>query len=281
MITVDGKVVSGWFSPRKQETHKGSYGRVLLIAGSKGMGGAALLSAKATLKSGAGLVYVNIPEEMFPIVQNGVWEAVLMDRGQSLTDLDSYQAIAIGPGLGMGTLEGEVIERVFSCYTGPLVLDADGLNQIAQKEKIPWIRNYPGPVIITPHMKEAQRLLAVEKEDMGRWSREEIAAKLVEATSAWVVLKGHGTLIMSPDGKVAINTTGNPGMATGGTGDVLTGIIAGLLGTGLPPWQASVAGVYIHGMAGDLAAARHGMISMTATDLLDNLSAAFIQMEQE
>jgi NAD(P)H-hydrate epimerase len=281
MITVDGKVISGWFSPREQETHKGSYGRVLLIAGSKGMGGAALLSAKATLKSGAGLVYVNIPEEMFPIVQNGVWEAVLMDRGQSLTDLDSYQAIAIGPGLGMGTLEGEVIDRVFAGYTGPMVLDADGLNQIAQKEKISWIQNYPGPVIITPHMKEAQRLLAVEKEDVSQWSREEIAAKLVEATSAWVVLKGHGTLIMSPDGKVAINTTGNPGMATGGTGDVLTGIIAGLLGTGLPPWQASVAGVYIHGMAGDLAAARHGMISMTATDLLDNLSAAFIQMEQE
>ncbi|NCA78325.1 MAG: NAD(P)H-hydrate dehydratase, partial [Alphaproteobacteria bacterium] len=225
MITVDGKVISGWFSPREQETHKGSYGRVLLIAGSKGMGGAALLSAKATLKSGAGLVYVNIPEEMFPIVQNGVWEAVLMDRGQSLTDLDSYQAIAIGPGLGMGTLEGEVIDRVFAGYTGPMVLDADGLNQIAQKEKISWIQNYPGPVIITPHMKEAQRLLAVEKEDMSQWSREEIAAKLVEATSAWVVLKGHGTLIMSPDGKVAINTTGNPGMATGGTGDVLTGII--------------------------------------------------------
>lgn len=281
MITVDGKVISGWFSPREQETHKGSYGRVLLIAGSKGMGGAALLSAKATLKSGAGLVYVNIPEEMFPIVQNGVWEAVLMDRSQAQKDLASYQAIAIGPGLGMGTLEGEVIDRVFAGYTGPMVLDADGLNQIAQKEKISWIQNYPGPVIITPHMKEAQRLLAVEKEDMSRWSREEIAAKLVEATSAWVVLKGHGTLIMSPDGKVAINTTGNPGMATGGTGDVLTGIIAGLLGTGLPPWQASVAGVYIHGMAGDLAAARHGMISMTATDLLDNLSAAFIQMEQE
>ncbi len=281
MITIDGKVISGWFSPREQETHKGSYGRVLLIAGSKGMGGAALLSAKATLKSGVGLVYVNIPEEMFPIVQNGVWEAVLMDRSQSLTDLDSYQAIAIGPGLGMGTLEGEVIEQVFTGYTGPLVLDADGLNQIAQKEKISWIRKYPGPVIITPHMKEAQRLLAVEKEDMCRWSREEIAAKLVEATSAWVVLKGHGTLIMSPDGKAAINTTGNPGMATGGTGDVLTGIIAGLLGTGLSPWQASVAGVYIHGLAGDMAAARHGMISMTATDLLDNLSAAFIQMEQE
>ncbi len=281
MITIDGKVISGWFSPREQETHKGSYGRVLLIAGSKGMGGAALLSAKATLKSGVGLVYVNIPEEMFPIVQNGVWEAVLMDRSQALTDLDSYQAIAIGPGLGMGTLEGEVIERVFTGYTGPLVLDADGLNQIAQKEKISWIRKYPGPVIITPHMKEAQRLLAVGKEDMCRWSREEIAAKLVEATSAWVVLKGHGTLIMSPDGKAAINTTGNPGMATGGTGDVLTGIIAGLLGTGLSPWQASVAGVYIHGLAGDMAAARHGMISMTATDLLDNLSAAFIQMEQE
>jgi NAD(P)H-hydrate epimerase len=281
MIAVDGSIVSGWFQPRKPDTHKGTYGKVLLVAGSPGMGGAALLAGKAALRSGVGLLTIAVPEEMFPIMQSSLWEAVLKDRNHPLVNLEQYHGMAIGPGLGMSPKEGKLVRHLLTRYPGPVVVDADGLNHLAKNRDTALLKRREGPVLITPHPKEAQRLLALNQAQYENLSREEVAASLVDVTSAWVVLKGYGTLIMSPEKKVVVNSSGNPGMATGGTGDVLTGIILGLLGTGFTPWQAAVAGVYIHGLAGDLAATERGMISLMASDLLDFLPMIFQKMERE
>lgn len=266
---------------RAVETQKGDYGRVLIAAGSLGMCGAAVLSARAAYRSGAGVVYVAIPKDFFPVVHCGILEAVLVDRNLTLPRLGDYQALAIGPGMGRGKDTKEFVNFVLTSYKGPLVLDADALNVLAEDNDYLILKNYQGPLILTPHPGEAQRLLHISSGEYKAMSREEVVIALTDMTEAIVVLKGWETLIASPEGGVVVNSTGNPGMATGGTGDVLTGVITALLGRGIKAFGAAVTGVYLHGLAGDIAAKTLGMVSMTAGDLIDSLPKAFMEMERE
>lgn len=244
---------------REKEIHKGDCGRVLIVAGSVGMAGAAVLAARAALRSGSGLVQVAIPKELFPIVQVGVPEATCLERDFSKIDLSLYDAIAVGPGLGQSEDSIGAVRYLLENYDGPMVLDADGLNIVAYNNLFDILRTKEN-VVITPHVGEARRLLGEILEN-----REETALALYKKTRATTVLKGHGTVVAIADDKTYINTTGNPGMATAGSGDVLTGIIASLLGQGKE--NAAMCGVFIHGMAGDLAAEEVGEYGLIASDI--------------
>ncbi|QIB69132.1 NAD(P)H-hydrate dehydratase [Aminipila butyrica] len=252
---------------RDRSIHKGDCGRILLIAGSLGMAGAAVLCGRAALRSGAGLVQIAVPEELFPILQMGVPEATCVSRKSLNLDWQRYDAIAVGPGLGEDAEHGELIRRIAREYEGTLVLDADGLNQAARNHLQEDLRKARCSLIISPHIGEAARLLDMEVGQAGAWDRQELARLLVEKTNAIVVLKGAETIVATPEGTSYTNTTGNPGMATAGSGDVLTGIITSLSGQGLLPVDAAKAGVCLHGLAGDLGADRLGEYGLTAGDL--------------
>ncbi|MBQ6401680.1 MAG: NAD(P)H-hydrate dehydratase [Firmicutes bacterium] len=316
--------IKDMITPRPADIHKGRCGRVLLICGSRGMAGAAVLCARAALRSGAGLVTVALPEELFPILQTAVPEAMCMERAAALTDPDRFDAIAIGPGLGEGEEQYRMIEHLLLGYHGPLVIDADGINSLCRYGMAPTRESYMDtapldelkvprkqtsilpdigkkrkePVVLTPHPGEADRLLAMlGKENTRSFGREASARILAEETGAIIVLKGQDTLIAAANANAAgaapsmteadivENPTGNPGMATGGSGDVLTGVTAALLAwgkagrrtedLGLTPESCVRAAVYIHGLAGDLAAREKGEIGMTSMDIAEALPAAF------
>ncbi|MDR1796581.1 MAG: NAD(P)H-hydrate dehydratase [Clostridiales Family XIII bacterium] len=273
---------------RRSDAHKGDFGRVLIVAGSPGMAGAAVLCARAALRAGSGLVTVSIDEALWPIVQTAVPEAMCTGRGSGL-DLAAYDAAAVGPGLGTGEAARALVARVLAtCGGKPLVLDADALNILAASDEVPL----PGAgAVLTPHPGEAARLLAgaggpdgpwrtaadVQKDRLGA-----LAALQGKYGAATVVLKGAGTLVASEASGTAapearVNTTGNPGMATGGSGDVLTGVIASLLGQGFAPGEAAAAGVYLHGLAGDLAAAELGEAGVTAGDIALYIAYAMVE----
>lgn len=261
---------------RPRDIHKGDCGRVLLIAGSKGMAGAAVLCARGALRAGAGLVKVSVPEELYTILQIGAPEATCVSRELSLPDLDICDAMGIGPGLGDGKQIAVLLKMILSSFKKTIVLDADGINAISRFDLLDQIRTTSAKLILTPHIGEAKRLLACcgvkhpEKLD-----RQEMAGMLAEQTGAVTVLKGAGSLVTTRSGESYINTTGNPGMATGGSGDVLTGILTALAGQGHDPVTCAKAGVFIHGMAGDLCAASLGETGMTAMDLADMTALAF------
>lgn len=268
---------------RDRELHKGDCGKILVIAGSKGMAGAAVLCGRAALRAGAGLVRVSIEEELYPIIQTALPEATCVPRQLSKLDLDSYDAIALGPGLGDdANLEG-MIECILKEYEKTIVLDADGLNVLARHGKTQALRDAVGTVVITPHMGEAKRLIFAgqapewwpESKRPSGEDRLRITEMLLEETRAIVVLKGAGTIVASKEEGTYTNTTGNPGMATGGCGDVLTGIIAGLAGQGISPWDSAKTGVFLHGLAGDLAAEALGEYGMTAADIAHMTALAF------
>jgi len=260
---------------RDREIHKGDCGKVLVIAGSKGMAGAAVLCGKAAFRAGAGLVQVSIEEELYPIIQIALPEATCVPRELSKLDLLAYDAIAIGPGLGDDAKNEGIIEHILTKYDKTVVLDADGLNTLAKSGKVHLIKQAVAAVIITPHLGEAKRLIPKER-TLAEWPKSErfscedrlkVTQMLLEETGAIVVLKGAGTIVASDKEGTYTNTTGNPGMATGGSGDVLTGIVAALAGQTKSPWDSAKAGVFIHGMAGDLAAEATGEFGMTAMDI--------------
>ncbi|HZZ82582.1 MAG TPA: NAD(P)H-hydrate dehydratase [Gemmataceae bacterium] len=268
--------------PRAVDSNKGQYGRVLIIAGSRGMSGAAVLCATAALRGGAGLVKVAVAAEILPIVAAGqpccMTAALPCDvdgriSALALSTLSTLCAendvIAIGPGLGRSADLSELLAELVAKTARPMVIDADGLNAfVGQGEKL---TSSAGPRVITPHPGEFARLLQVDVPTV-QANRRELAAELAQKHGLIVVLKGHQTVVT--DGRrVYVNTTGNPGMATGGTGDVLTGLIAALLGQKLPPFEAAQLGVFVHGLAGDLARDQIGEVSLIATDLLDFLPA--------
>ena len=228
---------------RPQDIHKGQCGRVLIIAGSRAMTGAAVLCAKGAFRAGAGLVYVSIPEEVFPVVQISVPEAICVLRSPE-TDFGIYDAVAVGPGIGVDAENTQIIRKILKEYKKTVVIDADGLNTVAAADLFEDMRTSSADIVITPHMGEAARLL-----DIMPAGREEIAEKLSELTGATAVLKGAGTIVASAGGKSYTNTTGNPGMATAGSGDTLTGIIASLAAQGYSSFDAAACGVYIHGLA--------------------------------
>ncbi len=248
---------------RPQDIHKGQCGRVLIIAGSKAMTGAAVLCARGALRSGAGLVYVSLPSEVFPVVQISVPEAICVLRSPE-TDFGMYDAVAVGPGIGVDAENKALIRKILKEYRKTLVIDADGLNTVASADLFEDMRTSSADIVITPHMGEAARLLGTMPSD-----REEIAQNLSALTGATAVLKGAGTVVASAGEKSYINTTGNPGMATAGSGDTLTGIIASLSAQGYSGFDAAACGVYIHGLAGDMAADATGQWGITASDIAE------------
>jgi NAD(P)H-hydrate epimerase len=277
--TITYKQIRELFLTRRQkDAHKGDFGHVLVVAGNKGMAGAAVLCARGALRAGAGLVTVSVPEELFPILQTAVPEAMCIGRGLepdlAETALSRYDVIALGPGIGTTAKSYELVSWLLQKYTGPFVLDADALNivAVAGRSDKQWFANFPNvpsQSIVTPHPGEAARLLGVSKNVVTE-DRAAALAALEAQLGCVVCLKGAGTLV-SPQ---YINTTGNPGMATGGAGDVLTGVIASFLAQGMELGTAAKAGVYVHGLAGDLAAQRLGEHGLLAGDIADHIAYA-------
>jgi len=261
---------------REKFNHKGMFGHALLIAGSYGKTGAAILAAKACLRSGAGLLTVHTPQKGYEIMQISVPEAMVnIDNSELIfsefPDLNNYSAIGIGPGIG--TQENTVkafADLLKKINDKRLVIDADAINILSQNQDL--IDKLPNRTILTPHPKEFERLV-------GKWSddyhRLEMAIDFCIKKDVILVLKGAYTTVILPDGTTHFNSTGNPGMATAGSGDVLTGIILGMLARGLTPENAAIAGVYLHGLAGDLAKESFGEESMIASDIISFLGKAY------
>lgn len=267
--------------PRNSFSHKGTMGHALLVAGSYGMAGAAVLATKACMRSGAGKVTVHTPRRNVTILQTAVPEAVLhLDREETIFSeamgTDDFQAIGIGPGLGTSEQTSIAMIAQLRRATCPVVADADALNILAARHA--WLMQLPKGIILTPHPRELDRL---EGQCVDSYERLAKALQLAERLQGYVVLKGHHTAICMPDGCVAFNTTGNAGMATAGSGDVLTGIITALLARGYHQRDACLLAVYLHGLAGDLAAAELGEESLMASDIIDFLPKAFLSLTNQ
>ena len=270
--------------PRPPDANKGTFGRVLIVSGSRGMSGAAVLCAGAALRGGAGLVRLAVPEDILPIVaaanpcyttaplpqdDNGRLSAAALP--QLLELVRDNSVAALGAGLGQSDDIGALLVAVLEQTATPLVLDADALNVLVGR--LDALRKHPGPIVLTPHPGEFARLLGCDIPTV-QARREELAASFAATHGIVMVLKGHGTVVT--DGRrVFVNTTGNPGMATGGSGDVLGGLIAALLGQKMETFAAAQLGVYLHGLAGDLASEQVGEVSLIASDLLHFLPRAF------
>ena len=281
----------GLLPPRAPQTHKGDVGHVLLIAGSIGFSGAAALCTMGALRIGAGLVTLGLPKSLHDPMVEKLTEAMLSplpETGKGSLSLQAYapildliekrDVVAIGPGLSQQEETKELIRRLVVKIVKPLVVDADGLNAIA--EDVALLKKRLLPMIITPHSGEMGRLVKLSSDEV-QSDRERIAKEFAKMYRVIVVLKGHQTVIASFDGTVAINETGNPGMASGGSGDVLTGMIAGLLAQKLAPFDAARLGVYLHGLAGDLAAKERGEIGLIASDVIDTIPLAIRQYQQQ
>ena len=270
---VEPSLAAHYYKPRSSFSHKGTFGHALLVAGGEGKMGACLLSAKACLRSGVGLVTVLVPPAGLPIVQATVPEAMgLTDVGA--VQVSAYKAFGIGPGIGMDALP--LLSRVLGLASFPMVIDADALNLLGANSGL-WDK-VPPYSILTPHPKEFERLFGVCADDFERLRR---ALEQAGEHRCHIVLKGHRTFIACPDGSGYFNMTGNAGMATGGSGDVLTGILTGLLAQGYPPRHAAILGVYLHGLAGDLALEGESMESLLASGIVEGLGAAFKHLAQE
>ncbi len=283
-------MMRGVLEPRDPEAHKGDFGRLLIVAGSMGKSGAAHLAGMAALRAGAGLVSLAVPRSVQPVVAAMAPEYMTIglpedDEGQvTEAALERVLAapadvIAVGPGLGQGPGVTAFVHGLLEQSGVPLVLDADALNAFAGDPARLQARDGLD-VIITPHPGEMARLTGLTV-DQVQGERLEVARMFASTHHLYVVLKGHRTLVATPEGSVAINLTGNPGMATGGTGDVLTGVIAGLFAQLLDAEGASKLGVYLHGLAGDLAEADVGEAALTAGDLLDHLGDAVLELSAE
>lgn len=273
----------GQLPERQPDAHKGDCGRVLIVAGSMGMSGAAVLSGKACLRGGAGLVTVATPRSQQPIVACGspCYMTIPLaedTRGQLadsavdrvLEEAASRDVVVIGPGCGKPEPLKDLVCGLLASFQGALVVDADALNVLTPE--LLATHHASAKVVITPHPGEFARLTGTTIATV-QSHREELAVRLAQATGVVVVLKGHGTIVT--DGtRVYVNTTGNPGMATGGSGDVLSGFLGALLAQGMPVFDASTTGAYIHGMAGDIAAHDFTRMGLIASDLVDYLPAA-------
>jgi len=282
--------IGGLLPQRTPTAHKGTFGRVLLVAGSPGVTGAAVLAARASVRAGAGLTTVATPAPVLAIVAAGSIESMTMpvaadEEGrlrpaavdEILPAAARCTAMAVGPGLGTGGETPEAVRRLVREATLPLVVDADGLNAFAGRPE--EIRLRAAPTVLTPHPVELGRLLGTTAAEIDE-DRVAAVREAARVTGAVVLLKGHLSLIAAPDGPVAINPTGNAGMASGGSGDVLTGTVAALLAQGLPAWDAACLGAFVHGVAADLIAAERGPEAIPAGDLAASLPAAFAALRK-
>lgn len=270
-------------------SHKGDYGHVFILAGSTGKTGAALMAARACMRAGAGMVTLGVPESIAAIIQSGVVEEMVLPLPDDGTGAFSEGALekvlafiagrvdvcAIGPGMRVTPATRRLVSALVGVSTAPLVLDADAIN--ALQGNVSLLKTAKSPVILTPHIGEMSRLIGMKRADL--------LSELIPAarsfsreTGTYLVLKGAPTLIASPEGDLSLNTFGNAGMATAGAGDVLTGVISGLLGQAMHPLDASVLGVCLHGLAGDMAAADKGLHSLIARDIIAALPAAFLSL---
>ncbi len=271
-IMPDKSYVQAMLKTRSRFSHKGTFGHVLIWAGKKGMAGAAVLTAKAALRSGAGLVSVHSVEENRIILQTSVSEAIFMNE---LPELTLYDSFALGPGLGTGNQTAEMLFEMLKNMQKPCVLDADALNIISQHKN--YLEFVPENSILTPHPKEFDRMFGTSSNSQERM---DITLKAAQEYKVVIVLKSANTFIATPDGKTFINTTGNPGMAVGGMGDVLTGIIAGLMAQGYTSEESAIAGVYLHGLAGDLALGGQSAESLLPSDLIQHMGISFNQIRK-
>lgn len=276
-VTVGQDYVKSLLKPRDPKAYKNSFGHALLYAGSLGMAGAAVLSARGCLRSGIGLLTVCSPSYNNDILQISVPEAMTIasDDLYANTDLSRYNAVGAGPGLGQGDSQTAILEKLLKGSSYPMVLDADALNIIARSKYL--LEYVPAGSVFTPHPGELQRLTgtAADREDLILKTKD-----LATENGITVVVKGAPTVTIAPDGRMYVNTTGNPGMATGGSGDVLTGMVLALLAQGYESEQAALIAVYIHGLAGDIAARRLSMTAMTSADIADSLPQAWLQMTE-
>ncbi|MGI6141803.1 MAG: NAD(P)H-hydrate dehydratase [Caldicoprobacterales bacterium] len=285
LFTLNDREAAQMLRPRPRNSHKGTFGRVAVIAGSTGMTGAAHLAALGALRAGAGLVTLGIPASLNPIMEQKLTEVMtfpLEDKGQGclmpesfhdVTELlDNKDVLAFGPGCGKNPGVFEILRNILGRFHIPIVIDADGLNHISGDMNL--VRTHKAPVILTPHPGEMSRLAGLDVKDiLGR--PVEVAAQTAREYGCIILLKGAASVAAEPEGRVYINTSGSSGMAKGGSGDVLTGIIASLIAQGYPPFEATVLGGYIHGRAGEKAACQLGETGMTAEDIINALPHTF------
>lgn len=275
---IEEEEIKDMLLPRNEFAHKGNMGNALLIAGSYGMCGAAVLAAKACLRSGAGKVTVHTPKKNCAILQTSVPEAIVqIDSNEAIfsepCDTEDYDALGIGPGIGQTENTAIALIAQLRRTQCPVVADADALNILANKKA--WIQQLPKGIIMTPHPKEFDRIDGHSTNSFERISK---AKALAARLQGYIILKGKYSALCMPNGKVIFNSTGNAGMATAGSGDVLTGIITALLARGYKREEACTLGMYLHGLAGDIAAQHVGMESLIASDIIKYLPKAFKQL---
>ncbi|MGI8952221.1 MAG: NAD(P)H-hydrate dehydratase [Chitinophagaceae bacterium] len=266
-LTTQKNIVS-IFKPRKSFSNKGTYGHALLFAGSKGKMGAAIIASKACLRSGVGLLTVNVDEENLFIIQTAVPEAMAMLQEDKI-EFEKYTTIGIGPGFGFNKTCSKMFEEIISQFKKPIIIDADALTILSLNKE--WLNNIPAGSILTPHPKEFDRVFGNSANDFERIDK---AIALSKQYSFILILKGHYTLIAA-NGKGFFNTTGNAGMAKGGSGDMLTGILTSLLAQCYNALQASVLGVYIHGLSADISLENQSLESLLPSDMIEHLGKAF------
>jgi len=282
-------LVCSWFQPRKPASNKGDYGRVLIVAGSRGMTGAACLAAMSAARAGAGLVTLAVPSGVQKLVASKLTEIMTVALPESteqtigseaLNEIialsQRFDVIAIGPGITTHPETASLVRKILPMLNIPCVIDADGLNCLAGNTEV--FKLISAPLILTPHPGEMSRLTGNTTTEIQQ-QRLALAEGAAKDWGVVLLLKGASTIVAAPDSKTYINTTGNPGMATGGAGDVLTGIIAGLIAQGLNPFDAAGAGAYLHGLAGDLAVRQKGCRGLLAGDILDFLPDAILETE--
>lgn len=271
---IDEECIRSIYKPRKKFAHKGDFGHAALLCGSYGMMGAAVLSSAACLRSGVGKLTTYSPTCGYDILQTTTPEAMCIVTGEeyllSAVDIEKFDAVGIGPGIGLYPSHQELLAQVFKKSGNPIVIDADALNIIAQHKKL--LHLIPASSVLTPHPKEFERLFGKTEND---FERLQLALTRSKEFNVFILLKGHHSFISTPEGKGYFNNTGNAGMATAGSGDVLTGIITGLLAQGYSSLQACILGAYLHGSAGDIAAEKFSPEAMIAGDIIHCLGDAF------
>jgi len=277
---VNEDVIKSYFRKRKKFSHKGTYGHVLIATGSYGKMGAAILATKACLRSGSGLVTSHIPKVGYSIMQTAIPEAMLsIDWSDiiisEIPHVEKYDFVGIGPGIGTKENTKKALFNLFENINTPTVIDADAINIISENKEL--IKEIPKNSILTPHPKEFERLIG---ESLQGFKRMEKQVRFAVDNNIYVVLKGAYTSIACPNGNIYFNSTGNPGMATAGSGDVLTGILLSLLGQGYNSEEAAIYGVYIHGLAGDIASNMVGEQSLIASDIIENIGSAFMKIKK-
>lgn len=267
---VNKEIIKPIIHHRTKYSHKGTYGHALLVAGSEGKTGAAILGAKSCLRTGVGLLSVKLPQSAWTPLQASLPEAMI----HTDDTLDAFNAIGVGPGLGKDDDAQRMVRHLIQDAKVPMVMDADALNIISENKT--WLSFLPAKTILTPHPKEFERMFGRTSDS---FERLDLLRNMAVAHNIIIVLKGANTSVAMPNGAIFFNSTGNPGMATAGSGDVLTGMILSLLAQRYTPEEAAVLGVYLHGLAGDLAAEALGQEALIASDITENIGKAYLSLQ--